>query len=40
MKKNQKNNDKEWKMENGKWKIKTTAYYQRIARDLSVVFSV
>ena len=40
MKKNQKNNDKEWKIKNEKLEMKITAYYQRIAWRLTVVFSV
>jgi len=39
MKKNQKNNDKEWKIKNEKLEMKITAYYQKIAREMSIVFS-
>lgn len=38
MKKNQKNNDKEWKIKNEKLEMKITAYYQKIARETSIVF--
>ena len=39
MKKNQKNNDKEWKIKKEKLEMKITAYYQKIARETSIVFS-
>ena len=40
MKKNQKNNDKEWKIKNEKLEMKITAYYQKIARETSIVFLI
>lgn len=40
MKKNQKNNDKEWKIKNEMLKMEIIAYYQKIVREVPFVFSV